>query len=215
MQSGALTIVYTTKAFQPDGGFDSSYKFVGPSIAARSAHDNLDLATIDGKSIIYISLGTVFNRTAKFYKLCIQALGNSEHTVVMSIGRNTDPAELGEIPANFIVKAYVPQTELLRHAKCFITHGGMNSTHEALYEGVPLIVIPQSADQPIIARQIAAVGAGIPLQMQSLTTDELREAVHRLLSDSSFKEPVAAMQQSLRASGGARLAVDEIFNYTR
>jgi UDP:flavonoid glycosyltransferase YjiC (YdhE family) len=89
----------------------------------------------------------------------------------------------------------------------------MNSTHEGLYYGVPLIVIPQSADQPIIAGQVANIGAGIQLQMQSLTANQLREAVDHVLSLSSFKKAVANMRESFRKSGGYHQAVDEIFEF--
>jgi UDP:flavonoid glycosyltransferase YjiC (YdhE family) len=52
----------------------------------------------------------------------------------------------------------------------------LNSTSERLYYGVPLIAIPQNADQPIIAGQIAKIGAGLQLQTQNLTPIQLREA---------------------------------------
>ncbi|MGQ7885837.1 macrolide family glycosyltransferase [Paenibacillus sp. WC2504] len=209
-----LTIVYTTREFQPYGAaFDPTYKFVGPSIASRVPQENFDLAAIVGKEPIYISLGTVFNQAIDFYKLCFEALGNTGHTVVMSIGNRTQMADLGEIPPNFIVKNYVPQTQLLPHTKLFITHGGMNSTHEGLYYGVPLIVIPQSADQPMVAAQVANIGAGMQLQMQSLTANQLREAVDHVLSEPSYKIAVANTRESLRHSGGYRQAVDEIFKY--
>jgi MGT family glycosyltransferase len=129
-----LTIVYTTREFQPFGeAFDQTYKFVGPSISSRLTQENFDLTAIKGKSPIYISLGTVFNQAIDFYKLCFNAFGNTDHTVVMSIGERTQISDLGEIPKNFIVKNYVPQTEVLKYTKLFITHGGMNSTNEALY----------------------------------------------------------------------------------
>lgn len=54
----------------------------------------------------------------------MKAFENSEHTIVMSIGSKTKISDLGEIPKNFIVKNYVPQTELLTYTKLFITHGG-------------------------------------------------------------------------------------------
>ncbi|MEK5392942.1 macrolide family glycosyltransferase [Margalitia sp. FSL K6-0131] len=207
-----LTIVYTTKEFQPNGeAFDQTYKFVGPSISSRLTQENFDLTAIEGKSTIYISLGTVMNQAIDFYKLCLDAFGSTDHTVVMSIGEKTQFTELGDIPENFIVKNYVPQTEVLKYSKLFITHGGMNSTHEGLYYGVPLIVIPLSADQPIIAGQVASIGAGIALQMNSLSANQLREAADYVLNQSSFHEAVTNIRESFQKSGGYQKAVDEIF----
>ncbi|MEK4345155.1 macrolide family glycosyltransferase [Paenibacillus sp. FSL P4-0184] len=209
-----LTIVYTTREFQPYGeAFDPSYKFVGPSISSRLTPDHFDFSAIKGKDLIYISMGTVFNQASDFYKLCFEAFGNTDYTIVMSIGNKVQIYDLGEIPPNFIVKNYVPQTDILQYTKIFITHGGMNSAHEGLYYGVPLIVIPLSADQPIIAEQVVNIGAGIKLQMQGLTATELREAVERVLTLPSFQKAVATTKDSFRTSGGSHQAVDEIFKW--
>ncbi|MFF2878411.1 macrolide family glycosyltransferase [Gottfriedia sp. NPDC057991] len=212
-----LTIVYTTRAFQPGGeAFNNSYKFVGPSIGSRLQQDTFDLSTIKSKSPIYISLGTVFNRSIDFYKLCFEAFGNSEHSVVMSIGKQTSLDDLGIIPPNFIVKQYVPQTEVLKYTKLFITHGGMNSTCEGLYYGVPLIVIPQNADQPMIAEQIAKIGAGLQLQTQNLTPIQLREAAEDVLNNNpSYNKAIDSIKKSFREAGGYHQAVNEIFQFNK
>ena len=209
-----LTIVYTTREFQPLGeAFGQTYKFIGPSISTRLTQENFDLTAIKEKRPIYISLGTVFNQAIDFYRLCFEAFGTSDHTVVMSIGKQTPLVDLGEIPQNFIVKNYVPQTEVLKYAKLFITHGGMNSTNEAFYYGVPLLVIPQSADQPIIAGQVDAIGAGIKLTMQGLTANQLREAADHVLDDPSFHKAVSTIRESIQKSGGYYQAVNEIFEF--
>ncbi|OKP96084.1 macrolide family glycosyltransferase [Paenibacillus sp. P46E] len=209
-----LTIVYTTREFQPgEEAFDHTYKFVGPSISSRFTQENLDLPAIKGKNLIYISLGTVFNQAIDFYKLCFEAFKNTDHSIVMAIGNKVQISDLGEVPRNFIVKNYVPQTDVLQYAELFITHGGMNSTLESLYYGVPLIVIPQSADQPVIARQVANIGAGIQLQMQNLTVIQLREAVDHVTGHSSFKKVAVRLRESFRKAGGYYQAVDEILDF--
>ncbi|MBE5106707.1 glycosyl transferase family 1 [Bacillus thuringiensis] len=209
-----LTIVYTIKEFQPFGDtFDETFKFVGPSISSPIGKDSFDFNLIKEKSLIYISLGTVFNEAIDFYKLCFKVFENSEHAIVMSIGSKTKISDLGDIPKNFIVKNYVPQTEILAYTKLFITHGGMNSTHEGLYNGVPLVVIPQSADQPVIAKQVENLGAGVKLHMKELTEDQLRKSVGLVLHSPPFKESALNMKESFRKSGGYKQAVDEIFTF--
>ncbi|MBS4197329.1 macrolide family glycosyltransferase [Lederbergia citri] len=211
-----LTIVYTTKEFQPFGeDFDKTYKFVGPSIISRQTHENFDFTALERKSPIYISLGTVFNQAIDFYKRCFEAFGNTEHIVVMSIGEKVQQSDLGKIPENFIVKNYVPQTEVLKLTQLFITHGGMNSVHEGLYYGVPLIVIPQSADQPVIANKVANIGAGIQLKMESLTANQLSESADYVLNEPLFYKAAAKMKESLQKSVGYQQAADMIFRFMR
>lgn len=210
-----LTIVYTSTRFQPDGeSFDDSYKFVGPSIAPRS-QSQFDFSQVDTDNLIYISLGTVFNQALDFYKLCFEAFANTKYTVILSVGTKTNIAELGDVPANCIVRNYVPQLEVLQHATLFVTHGGMNSASEGLYYGVPLIVLPQGADQPMIARRVAEIGAGIHLHQEGLTAQDFREAADRVLQDASIRKVCAEIGHSFRAAGGYRRAVDEIFTYKR
>ncbi len=165
-----LSIVYTTRSFNLLKKHSTKlYKFVGPSISSRIKQDNFDLVDIKGKSPIYISLGTVFNRSLDFYKLCFEAFGNSQSHVVMSVGQQTPLIELGEIPKNFIVKKYVPQTEVLKYTKLFITHGGMNSTNGgSLLWSSANCTSRKARMQPIIAGQVANIGAGIKLQMRKL-----------------------------------------------
>lgn len=143
----------------------------------------------------------------------MKAFENSDYTIVMSIGNKTKISDLGKIPKNFIVKNYVPQTKLLTYTKLFITHGGMNSTHEGLYNGIPLIVIPQSADQPVIAKQVENLGAGVKLSMKELTEEQLRESVELILNNPSFIEAALNLKESFQKSGGYKQAVDIIFTF--
>ncbi|SCW68222.1 glycosyltransferase, MGT family [Paenibacillus tianmuensis] len=208
-----LTIVYTSRLFQPKReDFDDSYKYVGPSVSAR-LHGEPEMPELAGKSVIYISLGTEFNKDIDFYRSCFEAFGGSGNTIVMSVGRQTEIESLGAIPDNFIVRPYVPQLEVLQHARLFITHGGMNSTNEGLSHGLPLVLVPQGADQPRVAERVAELGAGVALEKTELSADLLRDTANRVLETPSYREAAARVGESLRSAGGARQAADEIMKY--
>ena len=104
----------------------------------------------------------------------------------------------------------MPQLELLQYADVFVTHGGMNSSSEALYYGVPLVVIPVTGDQPLVAKRVNEVGAGIRLNRKELTSEMLRESVKKVMDDVTFKEKSRKVGESLRNAGGYNRAVDEI-----
>lgn len=105
----------------------------------------------------------------------------------------------------------MPQLEVLQYAHVFVTHGGMNSSSEALYYGVPLVVIPVTGDQPLVAKRVTEVGAGIRLNRKELTSELLRETVEKVIDDVTFKENSRKVGESLRNAGGYNRAVDEIF----
>lgn len=127
-----LNIVYTSTFFQPKSQLlEGNYKFIGPSVTARSEKDSLDFT--EDKPLVYISLGTIFNNNLEFYNECFKAFENTEYQVVLSVGKMIDMDALKNIPANFTIRRHVPQLEVLQKASLFITHGGMNSVNEALF----------------------------------------------------------------------------------
>ncbi len=211
-----LNIVYTSKLFQPDSElFDESFKFVGPSIDERREDGGFELEGVEGHKVVYISMGTVNNNCTDFYKKCIEAFGNTELKVVMAIGKKVDIASLGSIPENFIVRNYVPQLEVLKKTDAFISHGGLNSVSEALYYGIPMVAIPQANDQPMVANQLVALGAGMMLKMEEATPQVLKETVYKLILQNSYKAAAQRIGESFKEAGGFKTASDCIFEYKK
>ena len=211
---GDITIVFTSKLYQPYADkFDESFIFVGPSIAPRKDVETLPLKSIPSNKLIFISMGTVFNQQPELYTNCFKAFQESQATVVLSVGKQTDIRQFKDIPPNFIVRNYVPQLEILQQADVFITHGGMNSSSEGLYFGVPLVVIPVMGDQPIVANRIEELGAGLQLNRQELDAITLRNTTEQVLANSSFKEKSLEIGKSLRDSGGYKKAVEAILKF--
>lgn len=210
-KKGMLNIVYTSKYFQPySESFDESYKFIGSSVIDRKESIDFDLSNNEDKKVIYISLGTIFNNSIEFYECCFKAFCNMNVKVIMSVGRKIDISIFKNIPSNFIVRNYVPQLEVLKYADVFITHGGMNSTNEGLYFNIPLILIPQSVDQPFVANRVAELGAGIVIEKNRITPEALNKCVAEILSDDNFKINSEKIGESLREAGGYKVGVDEI-----
>ncbi|MDR7247022.1 macrolide family glycosyltransferase [Priestia megaterium] len=213
---GDITIVFTSKLYQPYADkFDESFIFVGPSIAPRKDVETLPLKSIPSNKLIFISMGTVFNQQPELYTICFKAFQESQATVVLSVGKQTDIRQFKDIPPNFIVRNYVPQLEILQQADVFITHGGMNSSSEGLYFGVPLVVIPVMGDQPIVANRIEELGAGLQLNRQELDAITLRNTTEQVLSNSSFKEKSLEIGETLRDSGGYKKAVEAILKFKK
>ncbi|QTL52377.1 macrolide family glycosyltransferase [Priestia aryabhattai] len=213
---GDITIVFTSKLYQPYADkFDESFIFVGPSIAPRKDVETLPLKSIPSNKLIFISMGTVFNQQPELYTTCFKAFQESQATVVLSVGKQTDIRQFKDIPPNFIVRNYVPQLEILQQADVFITHGGMNSSSEGLYFGVPLVVIPVMGDQPIVANRIEELGAGLQLNRQELDAITLRNTTEQILLNSSFKEKSLEIGKSLRDSGGYKKAVEAILKFKK
>ncbi|MDO4535421.1 MAG: glycosyltransferase [Clostridium perfringens] len=206
-----LKIVFTSKYYQPfSENFDETFKFVGPSITNRHELEDFKVENPENKKLIFASLGTVANENLEFYKNCFEALGSREDLiVVMSVGNRINIEDLGPIPKNFKVFNYVPQLRLLKKVDLFITHGGMNSSSEGLYNGVPLIVVPQFGDQPIVAKRVADLGAGIALLNNTKPCD-IENAVNTVLIDKSYKENAIKIGESLKNCGGYKKAADLI-----
>ncbi|MBN2910302.1 glycosyl transferase [Polycladomyces sp. WAk] len=212
---GDMTLVFTSRYFQPDADtFDDSVKFVGPSIAPRKDCEmDIPLGEHGDRRVIYVSMGTIVNYQVELYRKCIEAFRDLDVTVILSIGQHTPLEELPEIPDNFIVRHYVPQLEVLKHADLFITHGGMNSTNEGLYYGVPLLIIPLVNDQPFVAKRVKELGAGIVLDPSTVTAAMLRESAEKIWTDPRFAQNSRLISETLREAGGYRRAVDEILRF--
>jgi MGT family glycosyltransferase len=207
-------LVLTSKLFNPDNYSltDNSFIFIGPSIEKRAIDDSFKFKKDENKKLIYISLGTVFNKNIEFYQKCIKAFENKkEFQVMMSIGKSLDIKELGDLPDNFFVYNYVPQIQVLNYTDIFITHGGTNSIYEALLlKNLPLIVIPQNGDQFTCAKQIEKNGAGVTLDSKNLTSEILLSTVNNFLEfKEKYKNGVNKLVESFKEARKERKKVYE------
>ena len=208
---GDLNLVYTSRLFAGElPHVDATYAFVGPPVHARQETTDFPLDRLAGRRVLYISLGTVFgSRSPALYEAFFAAFARWDGIVVMTAyGVDTTG---WRPPANFIVRPYVPQGEILKHATAAITHAGMNSISDLLAAEVPFVCLPMGADQPALASRARELGATLVLDHATATAEQLAHAVDRVTTEPSFRERIHRIAESFRAAGGYPRAVDEMF----
>ena len=198
------TIVYTSFDFQPCADtFSDKYVFVGPSI--RPATDKIVKTK---EKLIYISMGTVNNDMMPLYKTCITTLADTEYQVIISVGNLVSIKEFGKLPENISVYEHVDQIAVLQVADIFLSHCGMNSVNESLYFGVPLLMLPQTAEQGGVAERVHQLGAGIKLKKTDGAS--IIYAINKLFSVNSYKDNAQKISWSFRQCVGSKGAADKI-----
>ena len=106
-----------------------------------------------------------------------------------------------------IVRSYIPQQELLPWCDAMVAHGGSGTVLGALAHGVPLLVVPQGADQWGNAVHVVDAGAGRRLLRDELTTSAVDEAVMALLDDASYRRAASNISDEVAAMPSATEAV--------
>jgi zeaxanthin glucosyltransferase len=70
------------------------------------------------------------------------------------------------------------------------------------------LVIPQAADQTLVAAQVARSGAGIAFQNNHFSAMQLHSATHNLLYNRTYTTRAIQLGHALRAAGGSPRAAD-------
>jgi macrolide glycosyltransferase len=183
------------------------FTFVGPCLDARPHQGDWP---VPDRPLVLVSLGSAYTDAPGFYRDCIAAFGELGWHVVLSVGSRVAVAELGELPAGVEVHPWVPQLSVLGHAALFVTHAGMGGCSEGLYQGVPMIAVPQAVDQFSNAARVAELGVGVHLPKEQVTPATLRSAALSLVRSPEVAARSRALRDELRAAGGAARAADII-----
>ncbi|SNS65669.1 glycosyltransferase, MGT family [Streptosporangium subroseum] len=175
---------------ETDGGFE-----IPESLAAK-----------DG-ALIYFSLGSLGSADVSLMRRVIEVLGTTPHRFIVSMGPLHEEIELAD---NMWGAEFVPQTKIIPLVDLVITHGGNNTTTEALHFGKPMILLPLFWDQYDNAQRVHELGYGVRLSTYEFTDSELTGALERLLGDTGLRERLAAAGEEIRRRDGLRKAADLI-----
>jgi MGT family glycosyltransferase len=189
--------------------FPAHYAFVGPSIHERRERIPFDWSRLRDQRRILVSLGTVqSNRCERFFAAAVEAFCAADFQVIMI----APPQLIGPVPEHILVCERVPQLALLEHVDAVLCHGGHNTVCESLARGLPLVVAPIRDDQPVVAEQVVAAGAGVRVSFGRIRPIDLRTAVQRVLDEPALREAARRIAASFVAAGGPERAAELLEN---
>jgi zeaxanthin glucosyltransferase len=164
---------------------------------------------LTGEPLIYASMGTILNGRLDVFRTIVAALSkHKDLQLVLSVGDQLDPKQIGPAPSNTIIVKQAPQLELLKQSSVCITHAGLNTVLESLAQGVPQVAIPVTFDQPGVAARIADKQTGVVTSLDKLTADHLSTLLNEALNNSTYRDNARQLQKAIVKANGLSVAAD-------
>ena len=165
------------------------------------------------RPLVYVTMGTVHNQP-ELVRPLLDGLDGARGfgSALVTLGRDRSAASVEPVPARVRVEAFVPQAHVLPLAAAVVSHGGSGTTLGALAHGLPLVLVPQAADQFDNAARAEAAGAAVVLRPGEVSAESVRAAVERALGDTSVAEAarkIAAEIAEMATADEAASAVEE------
>jgi dTDP-L-oleandrosyltransferase len=166
------------------------------------------------RPLVLVATSTTYLRGPEFFKMCMDALAGLSYHVVLSIGEYGDAKALGTLPTHVEIAQNSSHVQILRYASLAIGLGGIISTSEAAYHGVPTIALscgyPENEWEQ---RCFEPLGTGTHLPKSEMNAENLRRAVVHVTEDAAIQRRVKALQQAVRREPGAEETVNRIEDY--
>jgi UDP:flavonoid glycosyltransferase YjiC (YdhE family) len=165
------------------------------------------IAALPDRPTVYATLGTMQNHHTEIFAAILAALADEPINVIVTVGRNGDPANFGPQPAHIHVARYIPQSLVLPRCAAVIHHGGSGTVMDTLALGLPQVVIPLAADQPPNAESCARLGVARVIAADQRTPAAIRAATRAVLDDPGYRQAAARVQAEMAALPGLDHAV--------
>jgi len=204
------SISQVPEAFDYESSHRSQFHLTGP-FHDGNGREPLDFPwdRLTGEPLIYASMGTILNGRVDVFRTIVAALAKHKDVqLVLSIGNQIDPEQIGRVPSNTIIVKRAPQLDLLKQTSVCITHAGLNTVLESLAQGVPQVAIPVTFDQPGVAARIADKQTGVVTSLDKLTPDHLSSLLTEVLTNPGYRKNAKKLQAAIAEANGLSVAAD-------
>lgn len=192
----------------PPGFRDPAFPLPATAHAFRAMEKPAASRRPPGPPIVYFTLGTVFNlESGDLFSRAMAGLRALPIRVVATVGEGVDPDEFGPQPANVRIARYIAQESILPECSLVVSHGGSGSVLGALAHGLPMVLIPMGADQPLNAARCEQLSVGRTLDPIAATPASVGEAVSIVLADLRYRQVAERFRDEIAALPGPGQAV--------
>jgi MGT family glycosyltransferase len=189
----------------------SCFHYTGPyRPSSRQKLEPFPFENLTGQPLIYASLGSFLGFRSDIFLTIAEACTSLDVQLVIALGDASYLETMPRLPGSPLVVAHAPQLELLKYTTLTITHGGTNTVLDCLSNGIPMVAIPITIDQPGLAARLAWAGAAEVIAPQQLSVDRLRESIQRVLTNNTYRQNALRLKSAIRQAGGANRAADII-----
>jgi UDP:flavonoid glycosyltransferase YjiC (YdhE family) len=166
-----------------------------------------------GPPVVYVNMGTMAVLPASQLAKMADALADKRFRALWILKRGRSSSEISSIQNGLRFMEWgPPPLAVLAHPNVavFVSHCGINSVHEAVWAGTPIVGIPMFADQRDMAVRVADARIGLWMDKRTFTSGQLRAAILRVMTDDTFPRALPSVQRALEEAGGIRRAADLI-----
>jgi MGT family glycosyltransferase len=187
----------------------TAHAFRPPSLGPTDGDAPPWIADPPDAPAVYFTLGTaVTARSREVFTRVIAGLRELPINLIVTLGPRFDPADFGEQPAHVRIERYIPQALILPRCALVVAHGGSGTVMGALAHGLPLLLLPLNADQPLNAARCVALGVGRMLDPREVTPESVRENVAALLADPTYRRNAERVRDEIATLPGVDSAID-------
>jgi UDP:flavonoid glycosyltransferase YjiC (YdhE family) len=188
-----------------------SFQYCGPMHEHRATPKWIcPWPSTDDRPLVLVSFSTgpYWDQSSRIL-MSLEALADRPYRVLVTAGQAR--VEARQVPANAVIVERAPHEAILPSTALTITHAGHGTVLASLSHGVPLLCLPNPvADQPILARQVEALGSGLSFEGDSATPAAIGAAADRMLCDRSYAAKARLLAEEIAQSPGAAFAVSHL-----
>lgn len=194
--------------------------YVGPLIPRSAAPLSEDLGAWLGakpdRSVVYVSMGSLFDLDEENGRAIVEGVMKSNRSVLWSLKKSNQHILQGlELdPDRVLISDWTPQLSVLGSTAIHsaILHGGFNGLSDALWNAVPIVIVPLMQEQIYNAGRVHFNGLGIHLDAKDMSAAKIAESL-RALDTGEYRSKVSRIQKVFRMAGGVKRAADLVEFY--